>query len=154
MAFIADDSKPKRIKENKMIRQSSASRPYSYKSSYIADSRNPIRKIFTSQEPKIKQAITPALIPSFEQSSGKKSKRGRDKNMSNQHRIASSSSKSRGRPASMGPHSSDNTPTHNVFGIKLNKNDESMLGGSNVYRISTMGNSITKPVKSLNLTSN
>ena len=47
MAFIAnldDSTKMRRIKENKMIRQSSASRPYSYKSSYIAkpDSRNPI----------------------------------------------------------------------------------------------------------------
>ena len=33
-------------------------------------------------------------------------------------------------------------------------NEDSIMGSSNVYRISTMGNSITKPVKSLNLSSN
>ena len=47
------------------------------------------------------------------------------------------------------------TPTRVGVGVKTVKtNNEDSILGSNVYKISTMGNSITKPPKSLNLSSN
>jgi len=52
--------------------------------------------------------------------------------------------------------SNGTTPNSKIWGIKTVKtgNEDSIIGSSNVYWISTMGNSITKPVKSLNLSSN